>query len=66
MNNQVEIQKIRTPREKSEAVERTIYEIRKSNKITNDLISKICKKNDINENHIRLVGGWKGKNSLLD
>lgn len=36
----------------SKIVESTIDEIRKQKDVTKEFISKICKKNKINENHI--------------
>tara|TARA_R100001086_G_scaffold91296_1_gene45189 strand:- start:1799 stop:1966 length:168 start_codon:yes stop_codon:yes gene_type:complete len=53
---------MRTQKEISEIVEKTIKEIRKSKTITDNLISKTCLKYDINENHVRTVAGWKNKN----
>lgn len=49
----------RTARELSVIVEKTIKEIRGYNNLTDDLIIKICEKNNISENHIRTVAGWK-------
>ena len=50
---------MRTLKETSVIVERTISEIRKAKNLTGELISKTCLKYGINEGHIRLVAGWK-------
>ena len=50
---------MRKSREASEIVEKTIKEIKMSEKITDELIKKTCKKYAISEGHIRLVAGWK-------
>ena len=49
----------RTPKESSIIVEKTIEEIDSYKKITNELITSICLKNNISESHIRTVAGWK-------
>ena len=50
--------KMRTTKQISEVVEKTIKEIRNSKDSKNKSISKICLKNNISEKHIRLVTGW--------
>lgn len=47
----------RTSRKTSEVVEKTILQLLDNR--TDSLIEKVCKKNRINEQHIRKVGGWE-------
>lgn len=42
-------------------VEKTITEIMSHKTITNEVISRICQKNEINELHIRKVAGFKSQ-----
>jgi len=52
---------MRTPKESATIIEKTITEIRRSSKITDELIAQTSKKYDINENHIRTVMGYNKK-----
>jgi len=69
----------RTPKQSHELVEQTIREIRtiaskqrrikpyiRDENITDALISRICTKNDIGEEIIRLVGNWHKKKINFD
>jgi hypothetical protein len=48
---------MRSPKETAEAIEKTITEIFNSKEITKECISKICKKNNVSESHIKTVAG---------
>ena len=54
---------MRTPRQTAEIVERTIAEIDEqrdcSTPLNDKLITDVCSKNQISEEHIRKVAGWK-------
>lgn len=45
----------------SQVVEKTIIEINRNLKVTDELITRICKKNKVNESHIRVVAGFPKK-----
>lgn len=52
----------RTPKQTASVIEKTITEILGyKKKITDELIKKICERNNINESHIRIIGMWDNK-----
>lgn len=53
---------MRTQKEITEVIERTVTEIIKTGNITDQIISEKCKKYNINEDRIREIGYWKKKN----
>lgn len=47
----------RTPKQTASVIEKSITEILGyKKKITDELIKKICERNNINEDHIRVIG----------
>lgn len=47
----------RTPKQTAQSIESTITEIiGYKKKITDELIKEICERNNINEDHIRVIG----------
>lgn len=50
--------KKKNPEEIADIIEKTIKEISKAENFSDQLITEVCKKYDVSENHIRKVGGW--------
>ncbi len=49
----------RTPKQLAQSIEDAVTEILSyKKKITDDMISFICDKNNINEDHVRVIGMW--------